>query len=116
MEKNKSNPQHEDHKFLFGFFTGIVSFLTYEYFKDPAKRKNIIKETKDLQQELMPFFNEFKNMASENTEILKALRAIDDHLGTTLLTSLHPKIEEENPSENKEKKLSSIRQFFKIKK
>ena len=117
MGKNKENKNNtSDHKFLFGFFVGILSFLGYEYFKDPVKRKNIIKETKELQQELTPFFNEFKKMSYNNSEVLKAVKAVDDHLGTTLLTMLHPDLSEANTVEVKEKKVSSIRQFFKLKK
>lgn len=112
---NKNNNQKKtDNSFVFGFVTGLISFVAFDFLRDSKKRRELITDVKYLEKEAKPYIKEFKNYLVESPDVRKAVRSIDAVLGSDFEAYIK-NIDEENTQEEIKQKITSVKKFFKFK-
>ena len=116
--KKTTENKNSGNSFIFGVITGLLAFGAFDYLRDSKKRKELVTDAKQLEKDLKPYIREFTNALVESEELKKSVKTVDAILGTDL-EGYVKNLQVENTQNNKgtqNKKISSVRKFFKFKK
>ncbi len=114
MFNKNNNPKKTDNSFIFGFATGLITFLAFDFLRDSKKRKELISDIKYLEKEAKPYVKEFREYLVQSPDVRKAVRSIDALLGSDIEGYIKT-IDKELEEEKDVKKTTSIKKFFKFK-
>ena len=115
MFNKVNNPKKTDNSFIFGFATGLITFIAFDFLRDSKKRRELISDIKYLEKEAKPYIKEFKEYLVESPDVRKAVRSVDIILGSDIEGYIKT-IDKDLIEEKEVKKTTSIKKFFKFKK